>query len=67
MLEARNEAPSVDFSFSFFFFGMCYLRRLFTLYKGQVGKVSMEASCDIYTYLGTLVHRMTILNPSQKF
>lgn len=40
MLEARNEVPSVDFSFSFFlFFGMCFLRRLFTLLKGQVGKV----------------------------
>lgn len=51
MLEARNEAPSVEFSFSFFFFGMFYLRRLFTLLKGQVGKVAIEASCNTYTYL----------------
>lgn len=51
MLKARNEAPSVEFSFSFFFFGMCYLRYLFTLPKGQVGKVAMEASCNTYTYL----------------
>lgn len=67
MLEARNEAPSAEFSFSFFFFGMCYLRRLFTLLKGQVGKIAMEASRNTYTYLPTLVHRMTILNPYQKF
>lgn len=53
MLEARNEAPSVDFSFPFFFFGMCYLRHLFTLLKGQVhvGKVAMEAYCNTYTYM----------------
>lgn len=51
MLEARNEAPSVDFSFSFFFFGMCYLRRLLTLLEGQVGKVAIEAYCNIYEYL----------------
>lgn len=52
MLEARNEAPSVEFSFSFFSFGMCYLRRLFTLLKGQVGKVAIEAYlCNTYTYL----------------
>lgn len=30
---------------------MCYLRRLFTLPKGQVGKVAMEAYCNTYTYL----------------
>lgn len=35
---------------------MCYLRRLFTLLKGQVGKVAMEASCNkvhIHTYLSS--------------
>lgn len=46
---------------------MSHLRHLFTLLKGQVGKVAMEASCNTYTYLPTLVHRMTILNPYQKF
>lgn len=53
MLEARNEAPSVDFSFSFFFFGMCYLRHLFTLLTGQVhvGTVAIEAYCNTYTYM----------------
>lgn len=51
MLEARNEAPSVDPSFSFFFFGMFYLRRLFTSPKGQVGKIAIEAYCNTYTCL----------------
>lgn len=41
------------FFFSFFFFGMCHLRHLFTLLKGQVhvGKVAMEAYCNTYTYM----------------